>query len=181
MPAIMNRDLTLERMEEQQRWCDTIGYLETQWRQNPCLEHLLRVFSQAWFLMSYVEQLPPYKEHFESIKLPTQWPNEWLLCIQQAKTIGDLKYGDNPVYAAVSGHMMAVHPEWFVSMSYDLGNALQEGLNRLHAAQKAIPALYVFSLDVKKSPVKPYFAEQLFPGYSEVDLYFKCNMTGRRK
>ncbi len=174
----MDKDPTLEKMEEQCLWAETIDYLNIRWKNDPCLDSLLRVFSQAWFLMSYIEQLSPYRKNRGSIELPAQWPDVWLRLLKEANTAGKKEYGKDPVFLAVSGHMMVVHPEWFVNKYCSYKEAFQEGSNRLIAAQNEMPELRIFSADEKRKPVDGVLKEQLFPGNSEVDTYFKSLVMG---
>lgn len=178
MKIVLPRNGKLEQLEKELRWCETINYLETLWRQKSCMDSILRLMTQTWFLISDLYQLSPYQEHFSTLEDPPQRYNDWLKLLRNTVEIGDKEYDCEPVYLAVSGHLMVVHPEWFVHEGHGYDEVLREGKERLSAAQRNMPELRVFSSQARISPADKKLAEQMFPGYSEVDEYFKCFVMG---
>ena len=169
MITMLSKDAALEYLENQQRWEETITYCEQKWLRTPNCDSLLRLMSQAWFLCAYIEQLSPYNGNplcvsFNYIRSTS------LLCNTLKE--GDSKYSDEIAYLCLTGHMMKTLPEFFVSEEMNYYDVRRSGLTRLKQTYDRNQMLGELFCDNRKH-ISFDEANQLFPGNSEVDLYFK--------
>ncbi len=173
MDAILKNDPLLEELEHRRQWKTTIDYCYQQWANNRCVERLLRLMLQVWYLCSYIDQLPPFdlnpaSADIDYVKLTR--------ILQEALINGDLHYNKDASFLCLSGYMMAVHPEWFANHDNSYAAIKRCGLDKMEQACN-LNSTYCLFLQEKSRGTSKEEAALLFPGNSEVDCYFKEIIT----
>ena len=174
MTAFLAKDADLEQLEDRHRWEETILYCWNKWEKQHNCENTLRLLSQIWFLCDYIEQLPPAAGDPQNV--PFDWVKNTEL-LSSALDSGDLCFIHELRYLCLSGHMMITSPEWFVRKGREYHDVREEGQKRLDRA-KAIDAKLAAYFYGEKAEIRSDELAQLFPGGSEVDLYYRsCGTT----
>lgn len=181
--SIIIRDTTLELLEQNAEWEQTIDYCYTKWKNDvTSIDSAIRLFSQCWYLLNYWEHLP----HREAGHLVSWFHARPELNQAHGQTIlFDLQklentlYLQNSKYDCITGYLMYVQPEWFLGNIYDDYSACKsEGLRRIKEIQNhnmecsLMANIVLHHYRASSEQISP-----LFPGESLVDEYFKSILT----
>ena len=171
----LDEDPVLEELERNQQWKETIVYCIEKYDRNNCEANLLRLITQAWYLCSFIEQLPPYNRNPLLIDI-----NFSDLCkiIQETTARGADIYDEDPIFLCMTGYMMSTIPEWFVNQRKNYNDCKNQGKANLRKAKILNPKLCALFDVASKREGSEIEACTLFPGNSEVDVYFKSVITG---
>ncbi len=172
--AILLRNTYLEQIEEKQLWEMTITYCKEQWTICKSVDSLLRLMSQAWFLCSYIEQLPPFDENPLLVNLDY---SELSSALYETLSYGESYFNNDPHFLCMSGFMMNTHPEWFVSNRFNYELIKENGEAKLIKAYELMPNICSLLYMARKRKGTEEEARLLFPGHSEVDYYFRNVIT----
>ena len=172
MIPFLKQDSTLEKLESLCEWDSTIAYCKRVFNEDGNCNNLVRLMSQAWFLCAYIEQLPPNNGHGENIISADENFIEWTNILSNTLRLGTRKYENELSFLCISDHMMITLPEFFVSRSLDYNSVYMTGQKYLMRAQQIHARVgKIFSNLGNYSDTA--LLHELFPGNSQVEIYFK--------
>lgn len=176
----------IEEYENALDWMGAVTYCLQEWKKNNYdVISQMRLITEAWFLLSYWDQL----DHMIKGKRTT-----WSECmvplnhsfmystIHQTQNTETSLHLSNSKYLCITGYLMRIQPEWFVGNKYtNLSECRQEGLNRLLQVPitSANECTLFRNIILNDAVVDVEQTELMFPGTSEVDLYFKSILANR--
>ena len=144
-----------------------------------------RLITEAWFLLSYWEQLDHIIEGrrvtWIDCRVSLNYPFLYSV-IHQTQNIENSLHLNNSKYLCITGYLMKIQPEWFVGNKYtNLSECRQEGLNRLFQVSLISDdeCTLFCNIILNDLVVDIEQVNSMFPGKSEVDRYFKSLLANR--
>lgn len=184
--SILLPNPTIEKHEKALDWMGALDYCLLEWKRSPNdVISQIRLITEAWYLLSYWEQIDHMIEGKRITWLDYMVPLDYQFLysvIHQTQNNETPLYLSDSKYLCITGYLMKIQPEWFVGSKYtNLNDCRQEGLNRImHVPLVPGDECSLFcNIILNGLCVDIEQTESMFPGKSEVDLYFKSILANR--
>lgn len=184
--SILLSNPVIEEYENALDWMGAVTYCLQEWeKNNHDVTSQMRLITETWFLLSYWEQLDHMIEGKHTTWMDCMAPLDYPFLysvIHQTQNSETSLHLNNSKYLCITGYLMKIQPEWFVGGKYTcLSECRQEGLNRLLQVPliSGNECTLFCNIILNDVVVDIGQTELMFPGRSEVDLYFKSILANR--
>ena len=184
--SILLPNLNVEKFEKNLDWMGALCYCLDKWeRAKDDTAVQMRLVTEAWYLLSYWEQLDHLIEgrcvSWFDCRVPLNYTFLYSI-IHQTQAAEDTHHLSNSKYLCITGYLMKTQPEWFVGGKYsNLNECKKEGMNRILQVPlvQGEECTLFRNIVLNNLCVDVEQTEIMFPGKSEVDLYFKSILSNR--
>lgn len=178
--SILERDMILENKEKALDWNQTFCFCKERWEsEKDNIQYFLRLMTQSFFLLAYWDQI----EHAVDGKkisglqyLEKMDINAYHITLLECMRYGNRQFKSCSNYNCVSGLLMYIMPEWFYPL-YPLDQCSQIGLNRICDADTCDEGMLFKNIVTKYIEADSSVLKQLFPGHSEIDMFFRSMLS----